>query len=96
MAASLVTGSTAFPPLRLPRRAPLLLAVAFAAFAGAGCSTDPYKPPPELTDEQVCLKHFENDPVERDRCHLTGEQRQGRPQDLDPHQLPVRTGDPSG
>lgn len=78
------------------RRTPILLVAAFAALAGAGCAANPDKPPAELTDEQVCMKHFENDPVERDRCHLTGEQRQGRPQDLDPHQLPVRTGDPSG
>lgn len=78
------------------RREPILLIAALTALAGAGCALNPDKPPPELTDEQVCLKHFENDPVERDRCHLTGEQRQGRPLDLDPHQLPVRTGDPSG
>jgi hypothetical protein len=91
-----MTASITLPTLRLPRRAPILVIVAMAALAGAGCATDPYKPPPQLTDEQVCLKHFENDPVERDRCHLSGEQRQDRPRDLDPHQLPVRTGDPSG
>jgi hypothetical protein len=78
------------------RRTPIVLIAAFAALAGAGCASTPDKKPPELTDEQVCLAHFKDDPVERDRCHLTGEQRQGRPQDLDPHQLPVRTGDPSG
>ena len=79
-----------------PSRTPILLVAALAGLAATGCAADPAKPPAELSDEQVCLKHFEHDPVERDRCHLTGEQRQGRPQDLDPHQLPVRTGDPSG
>ena len=78
------------------RKTPIMLFAALAMLAGAGCSADPAKPPAELTDEQVCLKHYEHDPVERDRCHLTGEQRQSRPRDLDPHQLPVRTGDPSG
>ena len=87
---------------RASRRPPMKFLLALAALASAACAANPAnpanpaKPPAELTDEQVCLKHFEHDPVERDRCHLSGEQRQGRPQDLDPHQLPVRTGDPSG
>ena len=81
---------------RTSQRTPMTFLAVLAALASAACTADPAKPPAELTDEQICLKHFEHDPVERDRCHLTGEQRQGRPQDLDPHQLPVRTGDPSG
>ena len=48
--------------------------------------------PPELTQEQVCLGHFENDPVERDRCRVDASVRSDTVPDVSPHQLPVRTG----
>ncbi|MBI1361318.1 MAG: hypothetical protein GC155_13660 [Alphaproteobacteria bacterium] len=65
------------------------LAVGFGGLAG--CASNPDKPPPELSNEQVCLDHFDRDPVERDRCHQTVEQRRAGTTDLDPHQLPVKT-----
>lgn len=46
----------------------------------------------ELTQEQVCLAHFENDPVERDRCRLDARVRGDTVPDVAPMQLPIRTG----
>jgi hypothetical protein len=51
--------------------------------------------PPQLTDEQVCLSHFENDPLEQARCRLDAGLRSGTPPDADPRQLPYDTGAPS-
>jgi hypothetical protein len=50
------------------------------------------KPTQELSLEQVCLQHFENDPVERDRCRLSAQNRGGSVPDVEPQQLPLRTG----
>ncbi len=57
----------------------------------AGCATDGL-PEAELTQEQVCLAHFENDPVERDRCRLDARVRGDTVPDVNPMQLPIRTG----
>lgn len=56
-----------------------------------GCISPPAQ---ELSLEQVCLQHFENDPVERDRCRLSAENRRGSVPDVEPQQLPIRTKGP--
>jgi len=61
-----------------------------AATLGA-CAT-PGKPDAELTQEAVCLAHFENDPVERDRCRLDARVRGDSVPDVRPMELPIRTG----
>jgi hypothetical protein len=67
-----------------------LLLTAFAALA-AGCANTGL-PETELSQEQVCLAHFENDPVERDRCRLDPKVRGETPPDVAPLELPIRTG----
>jgi hypothetical protein len=57
----------------------------------AGCASDG-RPEAELTQEQVCLAHFENDPVERDRCRLDARVRGDTVPDVNPMQLPIRNG----
>ena len=61
------------------------------ALAAAACST-PGKPENELSQEQVCLSHFENDPVERDRCMVDSHVRNDTVPDVRPMDLPVRSG----
>lgn len=61
------------------------------ALAVSACST-PGKPETELSQEQVCLSHFENDPVERDRCVLDATVRNDTVPDVRPMDLPVRSG----
>lgn len=61
------------------------------ALALAACST-PGKPENELTQQQVCLSHFENDPVERDRCMLDASVRGDTVPDVRPMDLPIRNG----
>lgn len=65
------------------------LAFALALAAGACASS---KPAQELSLEAVCLQHFENDPVERDRCKLSAENQRGSVPDVRPQDLPVRSG----
>lgn len=64
--------------------------LALAALGGtlAACQTNP----PELSAQQICLAHFENDPVERERCRINPDVSRGSPPDLTPQELPVRTG----
>jgi hypothetical protein len=71
----------------------LILAVSCTGLGllAGGCAS---KPAQELSLEQVCLQHFENDPVERDRCRLEAQNRSGSVPDLEPQQLPVRTKGP--
>ena len=71
----------------------LILAVPCLAIglAMSACSTGG-KPETDLTQENVCLSHFENDPVERDRCRVDASVRSDTVPDVSPHQLPVRTG----
>jgi hypothetical protein len=57
----------------------------------AGC----FSGPAELTQEQACLAHNENDPVERDRCRQSAATRHDTVPDVRPQQLPIRTGQPS-
>jgi hypothetical protein len=67
----------------------IFLASALALAAGACASA---KPAQELSLEAVCLQHFENDPVERDRCRLSAENQRGSVPDVRPQDLPVRSG----
>lgn len=73
-------------------RHPFLAApcVVIGLLAG-GCIS---KPAQELSLEQVCLQHFENDPVGRDRCRLNAANRSGSVPDVEPQQLPIRTKGP--
>ncbi len=73
----------------------LALAVLFVLAAlAAGCVSDGTAPQ-ELTQEAACLQHFENDPVERARCRVPAQSRSDSVPDASPHQLPIRTGQPS-
>jgi hypothetical protein len=49
----------------------------------------------ELTQQAACEFHNQNDPVERDRCRLPPDARNGTVPDVRPQDLPVRTGQPS-
>ena len=67
------------------------LFIAALALATAACTT-PGKPEAELSQEQVCLSHFENDPVERDRCLVNASSRSDTVPDVRPLDLPIRSG----
>jgi len=71
----------------------LILAVPCLAMglAMSACASDG-KSETALSQEAVCLAHFENDPVERDRCRQDASVRSDSVPDVSPHQLPVRTG----
>ena len=59
------------------RMTPLALAAAgLAALALSGCADGP---PRELSERQVCLSHFDHDPVEQERCRQDPELRKGAP-----------------
>ena len=72
-------------------RIALALPVMALGLSVAACAT-PGKPETELSQQQVCLSHFENDPVERDRCMVDASVRHDTPPDVLPQQLPLRTG----
>ncbi len=72
-------------------RIALALPVMALGLAVAACAT-PGRPETDLSQEQVCLSHFENDPVERDRCTVDASVRHDTPPDVSPQQLPLRTG----
>lgn len=59
---------------------------------GLTACASPGKREAELSQEQVCLAHFENDPVERDRCMLDPHVRSDTVPDVRPMDLPLRTG----
>jgi hypothetical protein len=59
--------------------------------AASGCMT-PGNPETELTQQQVCLAHNENDPAQRDRCMVNAANRGDTPPDVRPMDLPLRTG----
>jgi hypothetical protein len=61
------------------------------ALAAAACAT-PGNPETELTQQQVCLAHNENDPAQRDRCMVNATSRSDTPPDVRPLDLPLRTG----
>ena len=73
--------------------APIKLVVSciVLGLAASACAS-PGKSETELSQEQVCLSHFENDPVERDRCMLNPRVRGDTVPDVRPMDLPVRTG----
>lgn len=54
-----------------------------------------FSPSTELSQQQACEFHNQNDPVERDRCRLPPATRGGTVPDVRPQDLPVRTGQPS-
>lgn len=64
--------------------------LALALFAAA-CAT-PGNPETELTQQQVCLAHNENDPAQRDRCMVNAASQGDTPPDVRPLDLPLRTG----
>jgi hypothetical protein len=59
--------------------------------AASACST-PGAPETELTQQQVCVAHNENDPAQRDRCMVNAASRDDTPPDVRPLDLPLRTG----
>jgi hypothetical protein len=61
------------------------------ALAASACST-PGNPEAELTQQQVCLAHNENDPAQRDRCLVNAASRSDTPPDVRPMDLPIRNG----
>lgn len=69
----------------------LILALPIIGLALSAC-VSAGRPDAELSQEQACLAHFENDPVERDRCRQDASVRGDTVPDVSPHQLPVRTG----
>ena len=64
----------------------LAIGLAMSAWSTGG------KPAPDLSQENVCLAHFENDPVERDRCMLDANVRSDTVPDVRPMDLPIRSG----
>jgi hypothetical protein len=70
---------------------PLILSSMALALAASACST-PGVPETELTQQQVCLAHNENDPAQRDRCMVDAAVRKDTPPDVRPMDLPLRTG----
>jgi|GEM_PF-1284285 len=73
------------------RRACLILLLPLCGLAAAGCVA-PGMNEIELTPEQACLAHFQNDPVEQDRCRLDARSRSGTVPDVPPMKLPIRSG----
>ncbi len=69
----------------------LALPVLAIGLAASACSSSG-RPENELTDQQVCLAHNENDPVQRDRCRQDASVRSDTPPDVSPRELPLRTG----
>jgi hypothetical protein len=78
----------------MKRRISILALPALALLASACAS--PGKPTQELSREQVCLAHFENDPVERDRCRQPAKTRSDTVPDVRPQDLPVSSGGLAG
>ncbi len=73
----------------MKRRVPILALPALALLASACAAGNPTQ---ELSQEAACLQHFENDPVERDRCRQPARTRNDTVPDVRPQDLPVRTG----
>jgi hypothetical protein len=63
-----------------------VLAVGLAACASSG------GPEAEMSQEQACLIHNENDPAQRDRCRLDASVRSDTVPDVRPMDLPIRNG----
>jgi hypothetical protein len=73
-------------------RLPLFLAATAMALGPAACMSASGTKPPELSQEQVCLQHFEHDPAQRARCTVDAAARSDTPPDVRPLDLPVRNG----
>lgn len=69
----------------------ILPGLAILGLSLAGCTT-PNGPEAQLSQEQVCLAHNENDPVQRDRCRLDASVRGDTVPDVRPMDLPIRNG----
>ena len=61
------------------------------ALAASACAT-PGNPETELTQQQVCVAHNENDAAQRDRCLVNAASRSDTPPDVRPLDLPLRSG----
>ena len=72
-------------------RLPLVVTTLAVMLVAAACQT-PGAPDNELTQQQVCVAHNENDPAQRDRCLVKATSRSDTPPDVRPMDLPVRTG----
>ncbi len=77
----------------MTRLSPALLLAGAIALGVSACVAGPTTQ--ELSLEAACLQHFENDPLGRDRCRMSGETRSGSVPDVRPEDLPIRTGQPS-
>lgn len=73
------------------KRIALVVPCLALTLAAAACQT-PGAPENELTQQQVCVAHNENDPAQRDRCMVNAASRGDTPPDVRPLDLPVRTG----
>lgn len=71
------------------------LMIALACIAGAAALSGCMTAGTELSQEQACVFHNQNDPVERDRCRQPANNRADTVPDVRPQELPVRTGQPS-
>ena len=71
------------------RRLAILALPALALLVSACASGNPTQ---DLSQEAACLQHFENDPVERDRCRQSAATRNDTVPDVRPQDLPIRTG----
>lgn len=69
----------------------VLAGLASVGLALAACAT-PNGQEPQLTQEQVCLAHNENDPAQRDRCLVDASVRGDSAPDVRPMDLPIRNG----
>jgi hypothetical protein len=72
----------------MKRHLPILALPVLALLASACAMGNPTQ---DLSQEAACLQHFENDPVERDRCRQSAETRNDTVPDVRPEDLPVRT-----
>lgn len=70
----------------------VLPGLACLAMALASACTTPDGREPQLTQEQVCLAHNENDPAQRDRCLVDASVRSDTVPDVRPMDLPIRNG----
>ena len=64
----------------------IFLAPCFGLLAAACVSATPAD---DISTEQACLQHYQNDPIGRDRCRLPPESRSGTVPDARPQDLPL-------
>lgn len=68
--------------------------LAAASLLLAGCLSNKAGQPVELTQEQVCLAHYEGNQMEQDRCRLPPSASHGPVPDARPQDLPIKTKGP--